>query len=80
MVPRGGAGGSLEPSYVWPFSLGIEKLWEWSPDGTDGWGAKIVGQVLLMAAERGPRLGYGVDDLVRFLRTAAGGGEEGGAP
>jgi hypothetical protein len=52
--------------------LGIEKLWEWSSDGTDGWGAEIVGQLLLMAAERGPKLGYSVDDLVRFLRTAAG--------
>ena len=54
--------------------LGIEKLYEWSEDGTDGWGAEIVGQLLLMAAVRGPRLGYSVDDLVRFLRTAAGGG------
>ncbi len=52
--------------------LGIEKLWEWSADGTDGWGAEIVGQLLLMAAERGPKLGYSVDDLVRFLRTAGG--------
>ncbi len=52
--------------------LGIEKLWEWSEDGTDGWGAEIVGQLLLMAAERGPRLGYSADDLARFLRTAAG--------
>lgn len=52
--------------------LGIEKLWEWSADGPDGWGAETVGQLLLMAAERGPELGYGVDDLVRFLRTAAG--------
>ncbi|MEU9165271.1 amidase [Streptomyces sp. NPDC048424] len=51
--------------------LGIEKLWEWSEDGTDGWGAEIVGQLLLMAAERGPRLGYAVDDLAGFLRTAA---------
>ncbi|GGV54010.1 hypothetical protein GCM10010277_52400 [Streptomyces longisporoflavus] len=50
---------------------GIEKLWEWSSDGTDGWGAEIVGQLLLMAAERGPKLGYDVDDLVRFLRRAA---------
>ncbi|MFD3870911.1 hypothetical protein [Streptomyces sp. NPDC058623] len=33
--------------------LGIDELWEWSEDGTDGWGAEIVGQVLLMAAERG---------------------------
>nr|WSW45212.1 hypothetical protein OG296_19960 [Streptomyces sp. NBC_01001] len=52
--------------------LGIEKLWEWSADGTDGWGAEIVGQLLLMAAERAPRLGYGADDLVAFLRAAAG--------
>ncbi|MFG2979666.1 hypothetical protein ACGFYQ_00200 [Streptomyces sp. NPDC048258] len=37
--------------------LGVEKLWEWSADGTDGWGAEIVGQLLLMAAERGPKLG-----------------------
>ncbi|MGP3687678.1 hypothetical protein ACTVZO_23820 [Streptomyces sp. IBSNAI002] len=52
--------------------LGIEKLWEWSQDGTDGWGAEIVGQLLLMAAERGPKLGYTIDDLVRFLRGAVG--------
>ncbi|MHC0429662.1 hypothetical protein ACX6XY_05650 [Streptomyces sp. O3] len=52
--------------------LGIEKLWEWSSDGTDGWGAEIVGQLLLMAAERGRRLGYSGDDLVRFLSAAAG--------
>ncbi|MFJ6757313.1 hypothetical protein ACIQNK_20100 [Streptomyces sp. NPDC091273] len=52
--------------------LGIEKLWEWSQDGADGWGAEIVGQLLLMAAERGPKLGYTTDDLARFLRTAAG--------
>ncbi|GHB79632.1 hypothetical protein GCM10010347_57630 [Streptomyces cirratus] len=53
--------------------LGIEKLWEWSQDGPDGWGAEIVGQLLLMAAERGPKLGYDVEDLVAYLRTAAGG-------
>ncbi|MFI5632862.1 hypothetical protein ACIA8E_26475 [Streptomyces sp. NPDC051664] len=52
--------------------LGIEKLWEWASDGSDGWGAEIVGQLLLMAAERGPKLGYSTDDLERFLRTAAG--------
>ncbi|WP_234319323.1 amidase [Streptomyces sp. NRRL S-237] len=51
--------------------LGIDKLWEWSEDGTDGWGAEIVGQLLLMSAERAPKLGYGVEDLARFLRTAA---------
>ncbi|MER5933861.1 hypothetical protein [Streptomyces sp. NPDC002054] len=55
--------------------LGIEKLWEWSADGTDGWGAEIVGQLLLMAAERGPRLGYSGDDLVQFLRTVTRGRE-----
>ncbi|MFD3698557.1 amidase [Streptomyces sp. NPDC058646] len=52
--------------------LGVDRLWEWSEDGTDGWGAEIVGQLLLMAAERGPKLGYGVGDLGRFLREAAG--------
>ncbi|MDQ8704717.1 hypothetical protein RCO28_19790 [Streptomyces sp. LHD-70] len=52
--------------------LGIEKLWEWSSDGTDGWGAAIVGQLLLMAAERAPELGYGPNDLVRLLRRAMG--------
>lgn len=55
--------------------LGIEKLWEWSADGTDGWGAEIVGQLLLMAAERGPKLGYSVEDLAAVLRTAAGAGD-----
>ncbi|HET6358276.1 amidase [Streptomyces sp.] len=64
--------------------LGIEKLEEWSPGGTDSWGAEIVGQLLLMAAERGPKLGYSVDDLVRFLRTPRGerpfGAGEGGGP
>ncbi|MFE3825808.1 amidase [Streptomyces sp. NPDC059092] len=53
--------------------LGIEGLWDWTADGTDGRGAAIVGQLLLMAAERGPLLGYDVDDLVEFLRTAAAG-------
>ncbi|MFJ7206828.1 amidase [Streptomyces sp. NPDC098789] len=52
--------------------LGIEKLWEWSADGADGWGAEIVGQLLLMAAERGAKVGYDTDDLVRFLRAATG--------
>ncbi|MEV6676130.1 hypothetical protein AB0N09_04575 [Streptomyces erythrochromogenes] len=52
--------------------LGIEKLWEWSADGPDGWGAEIVGQLLLMAAERGPKVGYSVADMARLLRTAAG--------
>ncbi|MFI8452708.1 hypothetical protein [Streptomyces erythrochromogenes] len=52
--------------------LGLEKVGEWSADGTDGWGAEVVGQLLLMAAERGPRLGYSVEDMARLLRTAGG--------
>ncbi|WP_228447258.1 amidase [Streptomyces paludis] len=52
--------------------LGVEGLWEWTADGPDGHGATIVAQLLLMAAERGSLIGYGVEDLVRFLRTAAG--------
>ncbi|MFJ2114857.1 amidase [Streptomyces sp. NPDC087850] len=52
--------------------LGVEGLWEWSCDGQDGHGAAIVAQLLLMAADRGQQLGYSVDDLLRFLRTAAG--------
>jgi hypothetical protein len=50
--------------------LGIEKLWEWAPDGRDGFGALVVGQLLLMAAHRGELLGYSVDDLTRFLHAA----------
>ncbi|WP_225987180.1 hypothetical protein [Streptomyces spectabilis] len=53
--------------------LGVEKLWEWSSEGgTDGWGAGIVGQLLLMAAERGLALGYRPAELVAFLRRAVG--------
>ncbi|HEX3781879.1 MAG TPA: hypothetical protein VHX38_19615 [Pseudonocardiaceae bacterium] len=54
--------------------LGIEKLWEWSGDGPDGFGATIVGQLLLMALERGQQIGYSVDDLADFLHTANGSG------
>jgi hypothetical protein len=50
--------------------LGIEKLWEFAADGHDGFGATIVGQLLLMAAERGRLLGYTIDDLAGFLHTA----------
>ncbi|OEU87481.1 hypothetical protein DB35_24010 [Streptomyces abyssalis] len=53
--------------------LGIQKMWEWCSDGTDGWGAEIVGQFLLMAADRGTELGYSVEDLVAFLRKSSGG-------
>ncbi|WP_225726167.1 MULTISPECIES: hypothetical protein [unclassified Nocardia] len=52
--------------------LGVEKVEEWCSDGLDGWGAKILGQLLLMAIERAPLLGYRIDDLIDFLRTAAG--------
>lgn len=51
--------------------LGVEKLWEWSGDGTDGYGAAITGQLLLMAAHRAGVVGYTVDDLVSFLQTVA---------
>lgn len=51
--------------------LGVEKLWEWSPDGRDGLGATIVGQLLLMAAHRGEQLGYSVDEMTEFLHTVA---------
>lgn len=43
-----------------------------SEGGTDGWGAGIVGQLLLMAAERGLALGYRPAELVAFLRRAVG--------
>ncbi|MCK2245411.1 MULTISPECIES: hypothetical protein [unclassified Crossiella] len=49
--------------------LSVEKLWEFSCDGPNGWGATIVGQLLLMAAERGALLGYSIEDLIGFLST-----------
>ncbi|MFJ8163544.1 hypothetical protein ACIRBY_21835 [Streptomyces sp. NPDC096136] len=52
--------------------LALARPEEWSADGSDGWGAEAVGQLLLMAAERGPKLGYSVEDLAGFLRVAAG--------
>ncbi|MTJ62164.1 amidase [Nocardia seriolae] len=48
--------------------VGVEKVEEWSSDGKDGWGAKILAQLLLMSAERARALGYTTDDLIRFLR------------
>ena len=51
--------------------LGIEKLWEWSPDGPNGFGATITGQLLLMAAHRASQVGYTTEDLVTFLSTVA---------
>jgi hypothetical protein len=52
--------------------LGVEKLWEWLGNDKDGPSATILGQLLLMALQRGEWLGYSVDDLVEFLRTANG--------
>ena len=51
--------------------LGIEKLWEWTSDGPDGFGATIAGQLLLMAAHRAHLVGYSTADLVRFLISVA---------
>jgi hypothetical protein len=50
--------------------LGVEKLWEWSTDGPNGFGATILSQLLLMAAERAAPLGYSIEDLTGFLSTA----------
>lgn len=50
--------------------LGVEKLWEFMGDGTDGYGAMITGQLLLMAVHRAELLGYSTDDLVRFVSAA----------
>lgn len=47
--------------------LGIEKPQEWFGDGKDGYGAKIVAHLLLMAVHRASLLGYGREDLVRLL-------------
>ncbi|MFD7081008.1 hypothetical protein [Streptomyces sp. NPDC059918] len=41
------------------------------------WEFELAWKLPLMAAERGPSLGYSTDDLVRFLRTAAGSGPAG---
>lgn len=49
--------------------LGLEKLWEFAPDGLNGFGATLTGQLLLMAAHRANLLGYTTDDLTRFLNT-----------
>jgi hypothetical protein len=47
--------------------MGIEKPQEWLGDDKDGYGAEIVGHLLLMAAHRATLLGYGRKDLVRLL-------------
>ncbi|GAA5119702.1 hypothetical protein [Haloechinothrix salitolerans] len=49
--------------------LGVEKLWEWSADGSDGFGATVIAQLLLMATHRAHQLGYTTADLVTFLTT-----------
>ncbi|GLV90288.1 hypothetical protein ACR3S4_13805 [Streptomyces sp. CH8.1] len=46
-------------------------------DGPGDRGALNVGRLLLMAADRGPHVGYSVDDLARFLRTAGGADDAG---
>lgn len=48
--------------------VGVEKVDEWSSDGKDGWGARILAQLLLMAIERALLPGYTSDDLVRFIQ------------
>ncbi|MRH92788.1 hypothetical protein GFY24_36135 [Nocardia sp. SYP-A9097] len=47
---------------------GIEQVDEWISDGKDGWGARILVQLLLMSIERGRLLGYTSDDLIRFVQ------------
>jgi hypothetical protein len=49
--------------------LGLEKLWEFTSDGPNGFSATLVSQLLLMAAHRASLLGYTTDDLTRFLNT-----------
>lgn len=46
--------------------LGVEKLWEF---GLGDVGATILAQLLLMAAERAPLLGYDIEDLVAFIHA-----------
>lgn len=51
-------------------SLGIEKPDEWLGNDKNGYGAQIVGHLLLKAVHRARLLGYGREDLVRFLDAA----------
>ncbi|MEV0249341.1 hypothetical protein AB0H76_22265 [Nocardia sp. NPDC050712] len=53
------------------YDLGIENVDEWSSDGLNGWGAKVLGQLALMSVERTNLLGYHTEDLVRFIRTVS---------
>jgi hypothetical protein len=50
--------------------LGIEKPDEWLGDDKNGYGAEILAHLLLMAAHRAGRLGYGRGDLMRLLDAA----------
>lgn len=47
--------------------MGIEKPDEWLGADRNGYGAEIVGHLLLTAAHRASLLGYGRKDLVRLL-------------
>lgn len=47
--------------------LGIEKLWEWSPDE---FGVDVTMQLLLMASRRAKTLGWDLETIVRLLRAS----------
>lgn len=49
--------------------LGIERLGEWAPDDRE-WAECTVGQLLLMGTGRAEQLGYGVEEVVAFVRDA----------
>ncbi|MFJ8198217.1 hypothetical protein [Streptomyces sp. NPDC096152] len=50
--------------------MGIEKPQEWLGDDKNGYGAEILGHLLLMAAHRASLLGYGRKEVVRLLDAA----------
>ena len=49
--------------------LGIERLGEWAPDDRE-WAECTVGQLLLMGTVRAEQLGYGLEDVLAFVRDA----------
>lgn len=49
--------------------LGVEKVFEWSSDGRDGFGGTVLGQLLLMTSYRAQLLGYSVEEIEAFLRS-----------
>jgi len=49
--------------------LGIERLGEWAP-GDREWAECTVGQLLLMGAGRAEQLGYGLEEVLAFVRDA----------